>query len=319
MRELIIGMDGGGTKTNLVAIDIQTGNVAASSRAGSIHISTMGETVALRNLELGIAGLQLSKQDHIVAVAIGDPAIDDCDNDSPGCSLASTAADLCGGCKVFIKSDVFMAMYACTGGEPGAFLISGTGSMGVALTEPYHHGGSNLYMTVGGWAMPTTDPGSGFDIATQGIQAAFHAFDGVSEHTLLCDALLTFGNADNPRALIPLFNDGSMTRGKIAQFARSVDACAQRGDSAAIAILESAGHILGKYALRMLRCLSQPRIGIYGSVLLHNQTVYDTFQKDVLTELPHTQILRPTKAPEFGAVMFAADALKIDRRSWKWK
>ena len=223
MRELIIGIDGGGTKTNLIAMDIQTGLIAASTSTGSIHIFTMGETTALRNLELGIAGLQLGNEDHVVAVAIGDPAIDDCDDDNPDTPLAAAAADLCGSCKVFIKSDVFVAMYAFFGGEPGAFLVSGTGSMGIALTEAYHHSGTNAYFTVGGWAMPTTDPGSGFDIAIQGIQAAVHAFDGVADYTELCDALLEFGQMDSPRQLIPWFNNGSLTRGQIAQFAQYVD------------------------------------------------------------------------------------------------
>lgn len=319
MRELIIGIDGGGTKTNLTAIDIKNGYIVSTSNTGSIHTSTMGEKTALHHLELGIAGLQLGNEDRVIAIAIGDPAIDDCDNDTPDIPLAAAAATRFPACKVFVKSDVYMAMYACTGGMPGAFLISGTGSMGIALTEPYHHGGSNQYMTVGGWAMPTNDPGSGFDIAIQGIQAAFHAFDGITDYTLLCEELLSFAKADSPRELIPIFNTGSLTRGQIAQFARSVDRCAQRGDETAVAILESAGHILAQYALRMLRFLSRPRIGIYGSVLLHNQFVYSTFEKDVLSELPQTQIIRPAMAPEYGAAMFAADALNIDRRFWIWK
>lgn len=180
-------------------------------------------------------------------------------------------------------------------------------------------GGTNPQLMVGGWAVPTVDPGSGYDIAVQGIQAAFHAFDGIANHTALCEALLEFGQADSPRALIPWFNSQSRTRDQIAGFARCVDECAQRGDETAIAILESAGHALAQYALRLLRCLPQPRIGIYGSVLLHNQYIYRTFEMDVRASIPDAQIEFPTVPPELGAVMFAADALHIDRRSWKWK
>lgn len=65
MRELIIGIDGGGTKTNLVAVDIQTGLIAATSTVGSIHISTQGEAAALRLLRclpqprIGIYGMEI--------------------------------------------------------------------------------------------------------------------------------------------------------------------------------------------------------------------------------------------------------------------
>ena len=72
-------------------------------------------------------------------------------------------------------------------------IIAGTGSMGLALAEPYHHGGSNRYLTVGGWANPTSDPGSGFDIATQGIQAAFHAFDGIAGRRCSIQCFLCIG------------------------------------------------------------------------------------------------------------------------------
>lgn len=106
MRELIIGIDGGGTKTNLVAVDIQTGLIAATSTVGSIHISTQGEAAALRHLELGIAELGLGSADRVAAVSIGDPAIDDCDGDTPDSVLAASAAALCRCPKVFVKSDV---------------------------------------------------------------------------------------------------------------------------------------------------------------------------------------------------------------------
>lgn len=51
MRDLIIGIDGGGTKTNYMAVDIQTGDIVSTSSSGSIHVFTMGEDTALQNLE----------------------------------------------------------------------------------------------------------------------------------------------------------------------------------------------------------------------------------------------------------------------------
>ena len=319
MRDLIIGIDGGGTKTNYMAVDIRTGDIVSTSSSGSIHVFTMGEDTALQNLESGFRGLHLNDEDRVIAISIGDPAIDDCEDDALVTPLTTAAAYSYKSAKVFTKGDVFMAMYSFSGGEPGAFLVSGTGSMGVAMTEPYHHGGVNRCQNVGGWALPTSDPGSGYDIALQGIQAAFHAFDGVGEETELTGALLAFGKAETPRDLIPIFNDGNLTRGEIAQFAKQVAACADHGDAVSISILEAAGRILAKYAIRLMQWLPQPRIGIYGSVLLHNSIVYRIFEAEVLAVIPDAQIVRPARPPEYGAVMFAADALHIDRRQWIWK
>lgn len=319
MRELLIGVDGGGTKTNLVAVDIRTGEVVASAATGSIHLTAMGEKAALDNFRQGIAGLHLAGEDHVAAIAIGDPSVDDCDGKDASPVLSSAVAEWLENAKIFIKSDVFMAMYAFSGGAPGAFLIAGTGSMGIALTKPYRHGGENAFLTVGGWAVPTSDPSSGYDIAVRGIQAALNAFDGIAGPTRLCEALLEFAGVNSPRELIPWFNQGNRTRGEIARFALAVDRCAREGDGLAGDILDSAGRDLGRYAVRLMEDLPTPRIGVYGSVLLHNRRVGQAFEAHVQAAMPGATIHRPALPPEYGAVQFAADALGIDRRVWKWK
>ena len=47
--------------------------------------------------------------------------------------------------------------------------------------------------------------------------------------------------------------------------------------------------------------------------------MYRFFEAEVLAVIPDAQIVRPARPPEYGAVMFAADALHIDRRQWIWK
>ena len=190
---------------------------------------------------------------------------------------------------------------------------------GIALTKPYRHGGENVFLTVGGWAVPTSDPGSGYDIAVRGIQAALNAFDGIAGPTRLCEALLEFAGVSSPRELIPWFNQGNRTRGEIARFALAVDRCAREGDGLAGDILDSAGRDLGRYAVRLMEDLPTPRIGVYGSVLLHNRRVWQAFEAHVQAAMPGATIHRPALPPEYGAVQFAADALGIDRRVWKWK
>lgn len=66
-----------------------------------------------------------------------------------------------------VVDDVYMALYGLTKGEEGILLISGTGSMGVAIDKD-----TNLH-TVGGWGRPTNDNGSGYYIAVEGIKAAY--------------------------------------------------------------------------------------------------------------------------------------------------
>ncbi len=312
---MIIGADGGGTKTNLIAVDADSGKQLAVSTAGSIHSYSLGMETAVANMEIGLKGLGLEPDDRIVAISIGDPALDDSDP-AAGEPLRRQmyAQGLCpSNAACFSKSDVFMALYAFSGGAPGALLVAGTGSMGVALSRPYCHGGDNTLLTVGGWGQPTNDPGSGCAIAVGGITAAMNAFDGVAPATSLCEEALAFYGVASPRELIDVFNGPYITRSKIAAFATRVDACAQAGDAVAAAILTEAGEMLGRYGLSMLRQMegAERRLGLYGSVLVNNAGVRAILTETVRKEYPEASVTVLTRSPEYGAARFAADALGI--------
>ena len=318
MRDLIIGVDGGGTKTNLVAVDAATGKTVAASSVDSIHVLNLGFDKALANLKLGVTALGLSPEDRVVAISIGDPAIDDTPEGALlGQPLREAAESFCapGGICVS-KSDVFMALYAFSGGEPAALLAAGTGSMGIALQKPFDPEVENEVITVGGWGDPTGDPGSAYSIAVHGIQEAMLAFDGVASNTILCKACLAFYGVDEPRKLIEVFNSGNLPRSHIAAFARQVDSCANIGDGTAQRILRGAANMLSRYAKVLLQGMENPKIGITGSVLLKNLTVRRIFEEETAKHFPNVQICVPTAPPEYGAAMLAADILKLDRRNW---
>ena len=315
MRNILIGVDGGGTKTNFVAVDAANGRVIATASAGSIHLGTMGMEVAVNNLKEGIGALQLSRDDLVLALSIGDPAIDDT-MPLAGETLRKAGEQFCPkGGKCFSKSDVFMALYAFSGGNPAALLVAGTGSMGVGIKTPYQHGAENQVFTVGGWGDPTCDPGSGYYIAVKGICVAINAFDGIGSPTKLCDRILPFFEVAEPRELIDIFN-GDIPRNQIAAFAKEVDACAKEGDEVSLEILQEAGGRLAKYACQLLSGMENPKIGVYGSVLLCNQTVREIFEQQINETYPTAKIEEPNLPPEFGAAIFGADAVGIDRRNW---
>lgn len=304
MSDVIIGVDGGGTKTNFVALDARTGRRVASFTAGSINTYFAGEQTALANLEAGLLGLEADK---VLAVGIGDPALDDSCPEA-GAALREKTAALLPGALCLSKSDVFMALYAFTGGAPGVLVVAGTGSMGVGLPEDRE----KPLLTVGGWGDPATDPGSGYDIAVRGIAAAQAAFDGIGPETGLQGAVLDFFGGETPRALVDILNGEAMTRPRIAGFSRRVAACAEAGDPVSLGVLADAGTVLGRYACSLLRQIGKAvPVGVYGSVLVSNGYVRRVFTETVQKEFPHAQVSIPALPPEYGAARFAADALGI--------
>ena len=75
MQKFFVGVDGGGTKTALCALD-STGKVIARSQSGPINYNFIDFDQAVENLMLGIVGLNLPV-DRIKAIGVGDPSIDD--------------------------------------------------------------------------------------------------------------------------------------------------------------------------------------------------------------------------------------------------
>lgn len=312
MRNWILGVDGGGTKTNVAAYDAETGSLGARGTAGGINVYFDGPERAAENLKAAIESLSLAPEDRILGLGIGDPALDDSVPEAGRQLREWGAALLPEGALCVSGSDVLMALYAFAGGKPGALVVAGTGSMGVALREPYRHGGQNTLLTVGGWGQPTTDPGSGNDIGTRGICAALDAFDGTGPETALCGAVLAFFGAEQPRELVDIFNGDRMRRSQIAAFSRQVAQCADAGDPVSRAILEAAGQHLGKYARSLLRQAGQALpVGAYGSVLVNNGFVRRVFAEEIQKEFPQARVRVPAQPPEYGAALFAAHALGI--------
>jgi len=314
-RNIIIGVDGGGTKTALAAIDAVTHCKVSSSRAGSIYMGAVGKEKALLSMKEAFEGLHLSSTDRVRALAVGDPAVDDKQEgkDSDLLRLVSQSGLFPPDCFYIARSDVFMALYALTHGKPGALVVAGTGSMGVGFKEPYRPSTQNEILNVGGWAFPTNDPGSGYSIAISGICAAIDAFDQVGPSTLLCSEVLIHFQTPVPRDLIELFNSGRLCRSDIASFSVKVDQCAQKGDPIAVAILQKSGESLGKYALSLLSSIASEEaiVGYYGSVLMNCEIVRSVFTSTISSKYPQAKIVPLTVSPEEGAAWLALDSLDL--------
>ena len=132
-RAIYIGVDGGGTKTAVGAYDAD-GNLLAHAVCPPLNYHVIGVEKALEHLMQGIDALGQDR-DNIVAIGIGDPAMDDVGEcDAAERFAAAARAQLA--CPIYIRSDAYMTLYGLTGGRtPGILVISGTGAMVLAEKE----------------------------------------------------------------------------------------------------------------------------------------------------------------------------------------
>lgn len=306
----VIGVDGGGTKTAIVAVDVTDGCVVARSRCGSLHVPSIGEDAAVANLRDGLEGLGLDPSSRILAIAIGDPFIDEGMPQTGEGSLAaavSNAGIVPAGARLFVKGDAFMALYALSRGDPAALVVAGTGSMGIAIAA----GGGRAPIVAGGWCGPIPDTGSGHAIGAHGVAAALAAFDGTGPDTALSQSLLAFFGTVEPRALAALL--ATTPRARIASFSREVSAAADAGDSVAGAILDDAGKSLARLAVALLDKAGPGvrTVGVAGGILTGCRRVRAVFDATLAAARPGVEIRVPEHPPEIGAALFAADAMGV--------
>ena len=291
-----VGVDGGGTKTALVAATAD-GKEISSAVCGPLNYNFIGLDEALENLARGVEMLGLPKG-SIAAVGIGDPSIDD-ESESPMAQEFAARAAARLGAPVYVRSDAYMTLFALTGGKKtGVLIISGTGSMTIGENA------AGEISVVGGWGRLTGDEGSGYYIGREGICAALRAADGVAPKTALTDAALKYFGAVAPRDLISVFYGAEEP--DIAGFSRSVAECAEKGDAVAKEILLGAAAHLSRYASVLLEKCNASLLGVWGSVLCKNDIVRKDFEKNVRGKFPNVEIREPAIRAELAAALYAA-------------
>ena len=299
-KRYFVGVDGGGTKTALIA-STADGQKIASAVCGPLNYNFIGLDAALKNLADGVAALVLPAG-SIAAVGIGDPSIDD-ESESPMAKeFAARAAQLLGA-PVYIRSDAYMTLFALTGGKKaGVLIISGTGSMAIGEND------AGNIAVVGGWGRLSGDEGSGYYIGREGVCAALRAFDGVAVQTELTGAVLAHFGVNAPRDLISVFYGESEP--DVAGFSRCVARCAENGDKIAESILLDAAAHLSRYASVLLERCHADLLGVWGSVLCKNATVRRAFEDGVRQKIPNVQICEPAISAELAAALYAAEREK---------
>lgn len=320
MSANIIGVDGGGTKTRVAVIDAG-GRILESSEGGSINYNNIGVEKAFCNFQEILENMKINYS-SVKAISIGDPALDDiCINLHTEQFVYNLRKNLPidPRTEIFMKSDVYMALYGLTRGKTGVLIVSGTGSMGAAIDE---NGG---YHVAGGWGFPVSDTGSGYDISVEAFQYIFQFFDQYGEQSCktyeepLAAAALEYYGVTHPRELIRCFHGDHSSRAKVAEFSKIVYLCAQKGCTTAIRILENAGKRLADCAICLIGKVyslpgDKPIVGIYGSVLTNNQIVKASFTNTIIPVYPHADIVELKMPPEHAAAIYAIQEIEKNRR-----
>ena len=267
--DLILGVEGGGTKTLALIGDLQ-GNVLARGLAPSSSHRRVGFEKACLALATAIEGA-LSQipggrtgagrwGDRIAAACFGLSGVDGPSDQKLFYDWLReqgfpSALEILNGSELIL-----------VGGTPdgwGVGLFSGTGSVCLGRTP------EGRTARVGGWGPLLGDEGSGYQMALQALQVATQAADGRGTAHALLQTILSHWRLEKPSQLIDYVHRPEMTTAEIADIAIPILELAGRGDADARKILHHAATALARHVNTVVRQLSltRPPLALGGSNL----------------------------------------------------
>jgi N-acetylglucosamine kinase-like BadF-type ATPase len=228
---LLIGVDGGATKTIAAAFDLDTGVVAAAE-TGPSNPEAVGFDAAAASINEAISEVLGSGQ----PVAAGVLGVAGIDTDDERKRLLSGVTALSAPVTLAVN-DVVAAWAAGSLASPGIAAISGTGSNTFGVNS------RGAAWRCGGWGHIVGDEGSGYLIAVNAIRAVLAYRDGRNDWTELIPRLLDFYRLRQIEDIKPIiYRD--FDKARIASFAEQVAEAADEGDDMATGIfLEAAADL----------------------------------------------------------------------------
>jgi glucosamine kinase len=307
MKEIVAGVDGGGSKTRLI-LATETGEEIASVE---------GPRSAMRPGEAEKSGAVIAE---LVREALANAAIIDgvptilyggfagVGREEERRDLETELNRLGVAEEVIVDNDASIAMTDAFGEGPGIILLAGTGSIA------YGRSVDGRFERCGGWGPVFGDEGSGFWIGKRALGMVGAAADGREPATALSGSILTATEVSNAEDLIPWAIAATNTQ--IASLASVVMATAASGDPRANALLSLAAEELVVH----LRALATKLFGderaaipvaLSGGLLQKGSLLRKKLEQRIRSAVPGAQV-RPTEiVPARGAVRSAIRRIRL--------
>jgi N-acetylglucosamine kinase-like BadF-type ATPase len=304
-RELVLGVDGGGTKTRAVIMDSRQ-RVIGEGEAGPsnpLRVGISNAAAAIREAvdkACAMAGVQRS---DVVAAEVGLAGVRRGD-----LRLRMREALLGLGINILeVVTDADIALFGATDGEPGIVIIAGTGSICCGTNARGQHS------CAGGWGPLAGDEGSGSWIARRALRAIGCASDGRGPETRLAESARSYFNVATTDDLLVAIYAPGMSNDRIAGFGKHVTEAAQSGDAVAREIVQEAGRELGQTAVAVIRKLRLGRerfqVAYVGGVFAAGELIFEPVRREIARVAPEAFLAPPRRAPAIAAARMAREHL----------
>ncbi len=286
-REIFVGIDGGGTKTEFVSF-LSDGTVLGRVVAEGSNPNDVGGDQTLNTLCTGLAKLLQGNVPKAVFAGIAGAGAGDW-----GKILSASLSEKLG-TRAWVDTDAANVLSLASDPGHSAMVISGTGSCVFVRREEKLH-------RVGGWGQLFDESGSAYDVGKDAMRHALAVEDGLEEESsLFCRLCGKLGT--------PLFDSIPMIyekgRAYIASLAPLVCQEALQGDAVSLAILEKNAERLAA----LLKC-AKKRYGAEEFICAGGFFRNAIFRK-MVEEKSGCTLLQPDLPPVYGACIEALYRMK---------
>jgi len=298
----LIGIDGGGTKTDCAIADL-SGKIIQQSTGKPSNFLVIGVEEAVENIfaliEENLFALEGDFSD-VKQIVIG----------VAGAGREEDAALLEKGFKDFadqegihfkgvkVLSDAHVALEGAFPSSAGCILIAGTGSILFGKNE------NGVLHRVGGFGRLIGDEGSGYSIGRKALNAVSKASDGRGEETLISELLDAKMNHNTSKNII---NKVYTEKLDVASVAKIVIEAAEEGDPIAEDILDEEADELVLHVRSLINKINKNNFSVsFSGSLIDNKNYYsDLLKRKIKSTLPNVNIIQAAFPPLGGAIIFA--------------
>jgi N-acetylglucosamine kinase-like BadF-type ATPase len=302
-RDLVLGIDGGGTQTQALLALRETGEVIGRGVAGPSNIQAVGVETGLKALSECIerAFRDAKIEPSVVAsICLGLAGIDRQEGLDiiHGWAEKNSIAE-----RVSVANDATLLLAAGTPNGWGLAVVAGTGAIAFVKDAAGNVG------RCGGWGYLLGDEGSAYSIALRALRGACRSFDGIGKPTALVGRLVKEMKLESPPDFIPAVYRGSWDRTAIASLAPMVLELAADGDELAKEIVKAEAEELALTAAGAVFANNLPRkalpIALAGGVLTRSEAYREFFMDALWIAGIEAGPVKLVTDPALGAIVLA--------------
>jgi N-acetylglucosamine kinase-like BadF-type ATPase len=303
MKNYVIGMDGGGTKTAVVVSD-RSNHILLEFEGGAINYNGGNKAIIDSNLQ-NIVQTILEKGfeiENCAAICIGAAGVS---NPVVREQILAIIRKCGYQGPVKIVGDDETAFAGALDKPYGMILIAGTGSICYGKDAK-----GNTYRT-GGYGHLIDDVGSGYAVARDILSCVVQAHDGRIEPTILTQLVYEYLKINSIAELITFVYQPGRNKKEIAALSVLIEKACDQKDQSAMKIVRKCAEELVTLVVPIIPKLGDDIcLAVTGSLLLKNEEIYTEFIRSMNSRYPEVVVSKPKQNAAFGATVLALGMLQ---------